>query len=60
MSAKLKRSKTDKWLAGVCGGIAEFLGWNSTLIRILYIIFIIISFGTALLVYFVMAMIMPD
>ena len=60
MSSKLRKSRYDKMLAGVCGGIAQFLGWNSTLIRILYVLFVFFSFGTAILVYFVLALIMPD
>lgn len=60
MPSKLRKSRYDKMLAGVCGGIAQFLGWNSTLIRILYVLFVFFSFGTAILVYFVLALIMPD
>lgn len=60
MQARLRKSRHDKMLAGVCGGIAQFLGWNSTLIRVLYILFVFFSFGTAILVYFVLALIMPD
>lgn len=60
MSSKLRKSRYDKMLAGVCGGIAQFLGWNSTLVRILYVLFVFFSFGTAILVYFVLALIMPD
>jgi hypothetical protein len=32
------RSREDKIIAGVCGGFAKALGWNSTLVRILYVI----------------------
>ncbi len=60
MPSKLRKSRYDKMLAGVCGGFANFLGWNSTLIRILYVLFVFFSFGTAILVYFVLALIMPD
>lgn len=60
MPSKLRKSRYDKMLAGVCGGIAQFLGWNSTLVRILYVLFVFFSFGTAILVYFVLALIMPD
>lgn len=60
MQARLRKSRHDKMLAGVCGGIAQFLGWNSTLIRVLYVLFVFFSFGTAILVYFVLALIMPD
>lgn len=35
---KLHRSVTNRVLAGVLGGIAEYFGWNSTLVRILYVV----------------------
>ena len=37
------RSREDKIIAGVCGGFAKALGWNSTLVRILYVIVSILS-----------------
>ena len=36
---KLHRSKDDRWLAGVCGGIAEYFNIDSTLVRVLFILF---------------------
>ncbi len=32
------RSRNDRVIAGVCGGLAKALGWNSTSVRILYVI----------------------
>lgn len=60
MPAKLKKSRVDKMIAGVCGGIAEYLGWDSTLIRVLFLILVFSSFGTMVLFYFILALIMPD
>ena len=60
MAAKLRRSRTDKMIAGVCGGIAEYLGWDSTLVRIIFIILIFSSVGSMVLLYFILALIMPD
>ncbi|CAN5233675.1 hypothetical protein BH23BAC3_BH23BAC3_06960 [soil metagenome] len=60
MAAKLKKSRTNKMFAGVCGGIAEYVGWDATLVRIIYIILVFTSFGTAVLFYFILALIMPD
>jgi phage shock protein PspC (stress-responsive transcriptional regulator) len=59
MPAKLKKSRTDKMLAGVCGGLAEYLGWDPTIVRIL---FVLITFfgGFPILAYFILAIIMPD
>lgn len=35
---RLTRSTTDKWLAGVCGGIAEYFGWDVAILRIVYVV----------------------
>ncbi|MFS0862284.1 PspC domain-containing protein [Fredinandcohnia sp. 179-A 10B2 NHS] len=37
MKNKLRKSSTDKSIAGVCGGIAEFFGISSTAVRLLFI-----------------------
>lgn len=60
MPAKLRKSRTDKMLAGVCGGIGEYLGWDPTIIRIIFLILVFSSFGTMVLIYFILALIMPD
>ena len=60
MAAKLKKSRTNKVLAGGCGGIAEYLGWEATLVRIIYLILVFTSVGTMVLFYFLLALIMPD
>lgn len=59
MPAKLKKSKKDKMLAGVCGGLAEYLGWDPTIVRILFITFAFL-YGSTILVYFILAIVMPD
>jgi len=60
MPAKLRKSRTDKMLAGVCGGFAEYLGWDATLVRIIFALILVSSFGTAVLAYFILAIVMPD
>ena len=60
MAAKLRKSRTDKILAGVCGGIAEYLGWDSTIVRIILLVLVFSSFGSMVLLYFILALIMPD
>ena len=42
-SGELTRSKDDRMIAGVCGGIARWLGWDSTAVRILYVLISIVS-----------------
>ena len=57
----LQRSRTDRWLAGVCGGIAEWLGWDPTLVRVLYILVSILSVGfPGILVYIALWILMPE
>ncbi|UJF33584.1 PspC domain-containing protein [Paenibacillus hexagrammi] len=56
---KLRRSITDKWFTGLCGGLAAFLGINATVIRILMVIAAFCSFGTTLLAYFIASWIIP-
>ncbi len=60
MPAKLRKSRTDKMIAGVCGGIASYLGWDSTIVRIIFLIIVFFSGGTMILFYFILALIMPD
>lgn len=56
---KLYKSRTDRKIAGVCGGIAEYLGVDSTIIRLVWVI-LIACFGTGLLAYILAAVIMPE
>jgi phage shock protein PspC (stress-responsive transcriptional regulator) len=57
---KLHRSRTNRVIAGVCGGLAEWLGWNPTLVRVLYVIVSIASVAfPGLLVYLILWLVMP-
>ena len=42
---RLQRSQQDKWIGGVCGGIAEYLDWDPTLIRLVWLVATIFSAG---------------
>ena len=47
-------------IGGVCGGVAEWLGWNPTLVRIAYVLVSILSAAfPGLLVYIILWMVMP-
>jgi phage shock protein C len=59
MKRRLRKSKQTKILAGVCGGIAEYLDWDPTLVRVLFII-LGFSYGVAVVLYLLLAIIMPD
>ncbi len=56
---KLYKSKTDRKLAGVCGGIAEYIGIDSTLVRLALVIFCLAG-GSGLILYLVAALVMPE
>ncbi|TVR18087.1 MAG: PspC domain-containing protein [Balneolaceae bacterium] len=53
------RSRTDKKLSGVCGGIAKYLGISSTLTRILFVAAAFLSSSTFILVYIILSFIIP-
>lgn len=54
---KLYRSNKNKMICGVCGGVAEYINIDPTVIRLLWVIFSF--FGVGILVYFIAAIIMP-
>ncbi|MCH2169358.1 PspC domain-containing protein [Myxococcota bacterium] len=57
----LKRSVDSRMVAGVCGGIAEWLGWDPTLVRIAYVGFSLLSAAfPGILVYLVLWVLMPE
>ncbi|KAF1689212.1 PspC domain-containing protein [Pseudoxanthomonas taiwanensis] len=57
----LARSLNDRMIAGVIGGIARRFGWNSTLLRILYVVVSIASAAfPGILVYLILWLLMPN
>jgi phage shock protein C len=55
------RSKNDRMIAGVCGGLAEWLGWDPTAVRIIYVLGSIFSAAfPGILVYIILAIVMPS
>ncbi len=60
----IKRAKRDRWIMGVCGGIAHRYGWSSTVVRLVTIILAIIIPGFSviptLLVYFLLGYLLPE
>lgn len=47
-------------LAGVCGGLAEYLGWDPTIVRIIFVICAILGYGSPAIIYLILAIVMPD
>jgi phage shock protein C len=56
---KLYRSKTNRKLAGICGGLAEYFGVDATLIRVLFVLLAVLG-GSGLVLYLAMWIIVPN
>jgi len=56
----LYRSRQHKLIAGVCGGLAEWLGWDPTVVRVLYVVLSIASVAfPGIISYVILWMVMP-
>lgn len=55
---KLTRS-SNKMIAGVCSGFAEYLDVDPTLVRVIFSIFTVFSMGMGILIYITAWMLMP-
>ena len=56
---RLHKSAADRKLAGVCGGIAEYFGVDSTIIRLVFAL-LVVGWGTGILAYIVAALVLPE
>jgi phage shock protein C len=55
---KLYRSKTNRQLAGVCGGLAEYFNLDATLIRVLFVVLAVLG-GSGIILYIALWIIVP-
>ncbi len=61
MEKKLERSVSDKMIAGVCGGLAKYLGWDADKTRIVYVLISLLSAAfPGLLIYLILWFVMPE
>ena len=56
---RLYKSSTNRVLCGVCGGIGEYFNIDPTIIRLIFVLFVL-GVGSGLLAYIVAAIIMPE
>jgi phage shock protein C len=56
---KLRRSRTDRWIGGVCGGLAKFTGVESWVWRLLFALFTI-TFGVGVVLYLLLWIFVPE
>jgi phage shock protein PspC (stress-responsive transcriptional regulator) len=55
-----RRSVSDRKVAGVCGGLAKYLGLDPTLVRVLWVVLTIVSFGAGVIGYLLLWMLAPE
>ncbi len=58
MSKRLYRSKTDRKIAGVCGGLAQYFDIDPTIIRVIAVVSIFFT-GAGIIAYIVLALVVP-
>jgi phage shock protein PspC (stress-responsive transcriptional regulator) len=57
----LRRSRRHRMIAGVCGGLAEWIGWDPTLVRILYVVVSVASVAfPGIVAYVILWILMPE
>lgn len=59
MSKKLYRSQTNRKIAGVCGGLGEYMNLDPTVVRLIWVLLVFCA-GTGLLAYLIAALIIPE
>lgn len=57
---QLRRSVMDRKLFGVCGGLADYFNVDSTVIRLFFVLFTLLSFGFGILAYLLFLIVMPE
>ncbi|SDN37359.1 PspC domain-containing protein [Allokutzneria albata] len=57
---RFRRSRTDRMVAGVCGGVARVLNVDAALLRILLVAATLLGFGTGAVLYLVCWILMPE
>lgn len=60
MATRFKKSQNERIIAGVCGGIAEYFDWDPTIVRIVFVVAAVAGVGSPILLYLLMALVMPS
>lgn len=59
MNKRLYKSKTDRKISGVCGGIANYFDIDPTLVRVAWVLFSL-AYGSGIIAYIIFALVMPE
>jgi phage shock protein C len=57
---KLYRSRSNRLLGGVCGGLGDFFGVDPTVVRVVFVLGALFGFGSFILLYIIMLFIVPE
>lgn len=57
---RLARTPYNKWIAGVCGGIAEYFGWNADILRLVWVLLTVSTAFCGGIIYLILWLIMPQ
>lgn len=60
VSRPLRRSVEDRQIAGVCGGLADFFGLDSTTVRVVYVFATVFTAFAGILVYLLLWLLVPE
>ena len=60
VSKRLRRSRRQRWIAGVCGGLAERYGWRPSVVRLLFVIGSLVPVLPGFVVYLVLWLVIPS
>jgi len=59
-SKKLYRSRKDRIISGVCAGLGDFFGIDPTVVRVIFVLGMVLGFGSFAFIYLVMIFIVPE
>ncbi len=57
---KLYRSRKQRMIAGVCGGLGEYFGVDPTVMRVLFVVATVLGFGSSILIYLILLIVVPE
>ncbi|MBI2134273.1 PspC domain-containing protein [Candidatus Woesearchaeota archaeon] len=57
---QLLRSKKNRMIAGVCGGLGRYLDVDPTVVRVIFAVFTILSLGTGIIIYLLLWILIPE
>ncbi len=57
---RLTRSRSNKWIAGICGGIAEHFGWDADILRLVWVLLTVSTMFCGGIIYLILWLIMPQ